>query len=161
MTATLTSKALVAKIESAFGQEPVPRPDDVLATDYQASIDAEEMLLAFRGKHWTQLSTESLFYHREMIRTLSATGYRAYIAAFMRASLEDGRYAPDLRGYTVSSFQPLEDTPKRHDESREQLSLLTTAQRSTIAEYLRHLADEYNVEEAARILEDWATQHEP
>jgi hypothetical protein len=152
---------MVAKIENAFGNEPVPPPDEVLAAKYRESIDAEEMLLAFRGKHWTQLSTESLFYHREMIRTLSATGYRAYIAAFMRASLEDGRYAPDLRGYTISSFQPLEDTPKRHDENREQLSLLTTGQRATIAEYLQYLANEYNIEEAARILEDWDTQHEP
>lgn len=156
MTATLTSEAMVAKIESAFGNEPVPPTDDVLATGYQTSIDAEEMLLAFRGKHWTRLSTESLFYHREMIRALSATGYRAYIAAFMRASLEDGRYAPDLRSYTVSSFQPLEGSPMRHDESREQLSLLTTGQRATIAEYLRYLAGEHNVEEAARILEDWS-----
>lgn len=152
---------MVARIESAFGNEPVPPPDDVLAAGYRTSIDAEEMLLAFRGKHWRQLSTESLFYHREMIRTFSATGYRAYIAAFMRASLEDGQYAPDLRSYTVSSFQPLEDTPRRHDESREQLSLLTEAQRATIAEYLRYLADEYNFEDAARFLEDWAIQHAP
>ncbi len=133
---------MIAKIEKAFGNEPAPQPGDVLAARYRASIDAEEMLLAFRGKHWTQLSTESLFYHREMIRTLSAIGYRAYIAAFMRASLEDGQYASDLRGYTVASFQPLEDGPERHDESREQLSLLTENQRATIAEYLRHLAGE-------------------
>jgi hypothetical protein len=161
LTTTLTSEAMVAKIESAFGDEPVPPPDEVLAPGYRTSIDAEEMLLAFRGKHWTQLSTESLFYHREMIRALSASGYRAYIAAFMRASLEDGRYAADLRSYTVSSFQPLEDTPQRHDESREQLSLLTAGQRSTIAEYLRYLAGEHGVEEAGRVLEDWATRYEP
>ncbi len=139
MTANLTSEAMVAKIETTFGNEPAPPPDDVLAAEYRKSIDAEEMLLAFSGKHWTQLSTESLFYHREMIRTLSATGYRAYIAAFMRASLEDGRYASDLRGYAVSSFRPLDDTPERHDQSREQLSLLTQDQRATIAEYLRYL----------------------
>lgn len=161
MTVTLTTQAMVAKIEKAFGDEPVPPPNDVLAAGYRTSIDAEEMLIAFRGKHWTQLSTESLFYHREMIRTLSAAGYRAYIAAFMRASLEDGRYASDLRGYTISSFQPLEDTPERHDESREQLSLLTRGQGATIAEYLQYLAGTCNVEEAARILEDWATRHEP
>ena len=159
LTVTQTSQSIAEQIESAFGDESVPPPDEVLASRYRTSIDAEEMLLAFRGKHWTQLATESLFYHREMIGTLSAIGYRAYIAAFMRASLEDGRYALDLRGYTVSTFQPLEDTPEHIDENRERLSLLTERQRATVAGYLRYLADECYLEEAGQILQHWTIRH--
>jgi hypothetical protein len=142
LAANLTSKDMIAMMEKAFGNEPAPPHGDVLAARYRASIDAEEMLLAFKASTGRNYRRIPFFYHREMIRTLSAIGYRAYIAAFMRASLEDGRYASDLRGYAVASFQPLEDGPERHDESREQLSLLTDDQRATIAEYLRHLAGE-------------------
>jgi hypothetical protein len=152
---------MAATIEHAFGDEPVPAPDEVLAPRYRTSVDAEEMLLALRGKHWTHLATESLFYHREMVGTLSATGYRAYIAAFMRASLEDGSYGPDLRGYTVSSFGPLEDTPEYIEESRERLSLLSANQRETIAEYLRYLAGAQGDQAAAEMLRAWAVRQAP
>lgn len=146
---------LCERIERAFGHEPAPAADDVLAPRFRTSIDAEEMLLAIRDKHWTELPVETTFYHREMIGALSAAGYRAYIAAFMRTSLEPGRFAPDLIGYTVSSLHPISDAPEDIDQARERLSLLTGEQRAAIADYLRYLADEHHLGEARQVLQAW------
>jgi len=138
---------LRAEIEAAFGAAEVPPAETVLAEPYRDAMDPGELLAVFRGKHWRDLGRRDLFLHRESLSALSARGFRAYIAAYLLASLE-GEEAPDLVEYVLFSLHPLSS------ETRERLSALDDAQRAAIRSWLGHLEGESTL--AAKILRHWS-----
>lgn len=83
----------MSSIEAAFGATEVPLAETVLAERYRDAMDPGELLAAFRGKHWRDLGRRDLFLHRESLSALSTRGFRAYVAAYLLASLE-GEEAP-------------------------------------------------------------------
>jgi hypothetical protein len=111
------------------------------------------LLAAFRGKHWRDLGRRDLFLHRESLSTLSARGFRAYIAAYLVASLE-GEEAPDLVEYVLFSLHPLSSEARDASEARERLSALDGAQRAAIRSWLGHFEGESTL--AAKILQHWS-----
>ncbi len=151
-----TERTLRAQIEAAFAAVPAPKPDQMLLDAYAASDDAQEMADAFRGKHWSELTLAELFRHREMVIALGAAAYRAYLPAYLTASLTDhAHYGPDIREYLVFGFRPLSDDDLDVTTTRERLSLLDEAQRSAVARVLAHLTTRWGMEEAGDILRSW------
>lgn len=142
-----------AEIEAAFGDAEVPPTEAVLAAASRDSIDAGELLAAFRGKHWRDLDPREVFIHRESLSSLSARGYRAYVAAYLVGGLA-GEYADDVAEYAELSLQPLSDEPGARTETDERLGALDPAQRAAIASWLRLLAP--RSDRAAGILASWA-----
>ena len=144
--------ALRAQIEDAFRRVEVPAADDVLAERFRTSIDPGELLAAFRGRHWQDLSPHELFIHRESLSALSALGFRAYVAAYLLGALE-GEEAADLAEYTLFSLHPLSAADRNEAECRERLSLLDDTQRSAVRRWLEHIADDHEL--ASKILSHW------
>lgn len=143
---------LRTRIGDAFGSVDVPPAEQVLAERYREALDPGELLAAIRGKHWRDLKDRDLFIHRESLRTLSAIGFRAYVAAYLSASLE-GDEAADLVEYTLFSLHPLSDEASDAAETRKRLSGLDDAQRSVIRSWLQHVEPEYAL--ASKILSHW------
>jgi hypothetical protein len=151
-----TEQTLRAQIEAAFARAPAPEPDEMLLDAYAGSDDAQEMADAFRGKHWTELPLAELFRHREMVIALGAAAYRAYLPAYLTASLTDhAHYGPDIREYLLFWLRPLSDDTLDVTTTRERLSLLDEGQRSAVASVLAHLATRWEMEEAGEILRSW------
>ena len=144
---------LRAEIDAAFGSAEVPSAESVLAEPYRNAMDPGELLAAFRGKHWRDLGSRDLFLHRESLSALSARGFRAYIAAYLVASL-GGEEAPDLAEYVLFSLHPLSSEARDAGETRERLSALDTAQRAAIRSWLSHFEAESTL--AAKIMGYWA-----
>jgi hypothetical protein len=144
---------LRAEIEAAFGAAEVPPAETVLAERYRDAVDPGELLAAFRGKHWRDLGRRDLFLHRESLSTLSARGFRAYLAAYLFASLE-GEEAPDLVEHVLFSLYPLSSEARDADETRERLSALDGVQREAIRSWLEHFKGESAL--AAKILQHWS-----
>lgn len=133
-----------------------PPAGELLLPAFSASPDAEELRDCFAGRPWTELSAEELFRHREMVVALSATGYRAYVPAYLTACLTDDlRLGPDLREYLLFGLCPLSDSELDVSSTRERLSLLDPAQRAAIAAVLRHLEARWGMEEAGAIRRAW------
>jgi hypothetical protein len=143
-------------IEDAFGSVEVPPAEHVLAERYRESMDPGELLAAFRGKHWRDLSRRDLFIHRESLSALSALGFRAYVAAYLIAALE-GDGAADLVEYTLFSLRSPSDDERDDErdavETRERLAGLDAAQRAAIRSWLQHVEGEHAL--AAKVLSHW------
>jgi hypothetical protein len=158
---TPTKDELRAQIHRAFDRVPIPaRIEDMRLPRYTGD-DSYEMAAAFVGKPWSDIPLKDLFSHREMLGTMSAAAYRAYLPAYLTACLatEDpyDKYGADLRGYLVSTLKhwPHQRGEHRAAEVRERLSLLDAAQRAAVASVLRHLVTRWGMEDAGEILRDW------
>ena len=147
---------LVDEIERAFATETVIDECGMLAPRFAGSDDPVEFSKAVAGQDWRSLEAQTLFYHRESLGMLSALGYRALIAAFLRASLiGPDDYASDLMGASVSSFHALSDEADDVEDASTRVSLLTLQQRSAIASYLLHVAETYDDKEAKEVFASW------
>jgi hypothetical protein len=159
--AELTKNELRERIHCAFDGVPMPEQvEEMLMEPYKNSEDAHEMAKAFFGKPWTSVPTLDLFRHREMLMTLSAVAYRAYLPAYLMACLETedwlDKHGADIRGYLVSGLRvwphqnelTAQTTPER-------LSLLQPAQRAVVACVLRYLETRWRMKEAGEVLREW------
>lgn len=153
---TGAEESLRDRIAAAFAGVTPPPADRMLLDAFAGSHDAEEMAAAFRGRSWTDLSIDELFRHREMVVALGPAAYRAYLPAYLTATLtDDARRGPDLREYLLFGLRPLSDEGFDVATTRERLSLLDRAQRDAVAAVLRYLVDERHVEEAVDVLREW------
>ena len=79
---------LIERIECAWGNS--PRPLEGHATSapdvYDDSAELEE---ALRGKHWRDVSRDTVYEHRLDLALLSPEGFRFYLPAWLLAALED------------------------------------------------------------------------
>jgi len=153
--------AVRGQIRGAFGEVPAaPEAKGMLLPRYASSEDAEEMAAAFAGRRWTDLAIEELFYHREMLGTLNASAYQAYVAAYLEACLATDdpydKYGADLRHYLLSTLMawPYQREPAPA-ETRERLSSLTQPQRDAVAALLRYLVTYWESQDAAQVLASW------
>jgi hypothetical protein len=161
-----TRDALRQEIHDAFDGVAIPTQiDDMLLSRYSTSEDAYEMAATFVGRPWAALSISELFRHREMLATLSATAYRAYVAAYLMACLESDdwsdHYGADLRGYLVSGLKVWpHQNPSIAPSTQERLSLLDPRQRAAIGSVLRYLEERWRMRDAAELLREWSSSSE-
>jgi len=149
-------RALDAQIKAAFGDVPAPPQEDVLHALYASSEDAVDMLVDFRGRHWTELPVVDLFRHRQMIFSLSGIGFRAYLPAYLIASLgDDPRYSSEIREFMMFGFMADPDSELEVAAMRDRLSLLDERQRAAVASVLHYLAARWQMAEAEEILHNW------
>jgi hypothetical protein len=134
----------------------VPDPEVIQQRVYADNEDAIELRVAFANRRWTELTTYELFYHREMIMAFSGVGFRAYVAAYLLAALEDHeRYAADLRAYLVYNLRPRSSDDHHVRTTQERLSQLDPVQRAVIGDVLRWLFDTGRMRDAGEVLADW------
>ena len=149
-------ETLRSQVKAAFGNVPPPKAEEMLQEVYAGGDDAYEMMTAFLGKHWTEITTSVLSYHREIIIALSGIGYRAYLPAYLMACLaNDPTYGADIRGYTLYGLRPLSKSEVHVTTARERLSRLDQAQRAAVAGVLRYLVDRWHEKDADEILREW------
>ena len=153
------------RIHEAFDSVPIPaRAADMVMAAFVGNEDVEEMAAEFAGKPWQDIPIQRLFYHRESLGLLSATAYRAYLPAYLIASLASDdyrdKYGPDIRGYMLSTMRPRPRRNKNDACLAERHSLLDRDQRKAIEQVLWYLVDVWESEDAAAILGDWQARED-
>lgn len=161
MERPIDKEAVRAAIRRAFADVPLPkRIEDMRAPSFIGD-DSYEMAAAFLGKPWSELPIETLFVHRESLAALAPAAYRAYLPAYLDASLasEDplDKYGADIRHYLLSTLKhwPHQKSEARAAETRDRLAALDREQRDAVADVLRYLVARWHSDEAAEILRDW------
>jgi hypothetical protein len=120
--------------------------------DHCGDDDAGEMAGAFGGRHWSELSSDEVLYHRGPIFTWSAAGYLSYLPAYVVRCLRDD---PDLV-VEVGAFVVFALRSRRGRRSTQQrLAWLDDDQWAAVAAVLRHVAVTWADEGAERLLADW------
>ena len=123
------AEELRGQIRAAF-QDVAPPTGGLLLAEYERSEDATEMAAAFRRTHWSELPFDVLSYHREMLFALSAVGYRAYLPAYLMASLiDDANLVGEVGGHMLDglALSPT-SSETRVATFRVRMSLLSDAQ---------------------------------
>lgn len=148
-------------IHAAFDDITAPsQVEGMLFERYKSSEDAYEMAAEFAGKRWSEIPIARLFYHREMLATLSAAAYRAYLPAYLAACLESedpfDKYGADIRSYLVSTLKAWpHQQPGDAVLVSERLSLLDSDQRAAVKMVLHYLEERWRMKDATEILRDW------
>ena len=100
---------------------PLPKRIEDMRLARYTGDDSYEMAAAFLGKRWTDIPIETLFTHRESLGALAPAAYRAYLPAYLDASLASDdpldKYDPDIRHYARDA-QALA-APGRRSSSRD------------------------------------------
>jgi len=155
-------EAIGAKIRAAFPDvAPAMAVEDMLAEPYRTNDDAYEMAAAFTGKRWSEVPRIDLFRHRESLFALSPVAYRAYLPAYLEASLASDdvldKYGADIRGYLLYSLgTTASSSPSRVATTADRIAGLDRAQRAAVAAVLRFLEERWHMADAAELLRDWA-----
>lgn len=158
---SLTATDLREAIHEAFDSAALPEHvDDLLLEPYRSSIDATEMAADFAGRSWAAIPIQELFSHRQMLSTMSAVAYRAYIAAYLLACVNEdpsaSRYVGDIWEYTVLSLKAWRgQEPTSAALVKERLSLLNAPQRDAIRSVLRSIAASSQRDEVRTLLAEW------
>jgi hypothetical protein len=145
---------LRAKIEHAFqGVQSPLAIREMLAAPYEHSEDALELAAAFHGHAWSEVPIRDLFRHREMLFALTPVAFRAYLPAYLVASLAAenslDEYGADFREYLLDSLTAdPEASADRVATTRARLATLSPVQRDVVVTVVRYLADRWHVKRA-------------
>lgn len=134
----------------------------MLAEPYRHNEGACELAAVLFGRRWPDIAVRDLFRHREMIFALSPAAYRAYLPAYLAATLTPvdalDEYGADLREYLIDSLTtPPGSSPDRDATTSARISVLDRDRRAATASVVRYLQKRWRVrdaDEAIRRLRD-------
>jgi hypothetical protein len=154
-------EALRAQIREAFAHVVAPATiDALLAEPFRGNEDAYEMAAAFVGKPWPAIPIIELFRHRESLFALSPAAYRAYLPAYLEASLASDdpldKYGADIRAYLLYSLgTDTSSSSTRVATTRARIAALDVLQREAVRAALRFLEERWRMRDAAELLRNW------
>lgn len=99
---TLDVKAFLLHIDNIFGQMSYPGDGHIVYDNSGVHLECKEIKEALKGRHWRNVSFETLEKLNTALPFLSQEGYRFYLPAFMVFSVSDF-YRADIIPYEVIS----------------------------------------------------------
>jgi hypothetical protein len=125
------------QIEVAFAT--VPYPGDDRLVENPADWEAQEIAVAFRGRHWTALPPEVLRCHDSSLTYFTPEAYRFYLPAYLLASLRP--YDPSIDRIHIHQRVVWSLTPPKHngpdmDRFLRKVSDLTPEQKVAVRDFL-------------------------
>jgi hypothetical protein len=156
---SLDPSDLRLRIDEAFGEMPYPGDEHIVACNCWECADIKS---ALKGRHWRDLSFESLDHRWEALTFLSPEGFRFYLPAFMiilimdydRADMIDivviGRLtlpcASDCEPTHQQRFAEYYRSGEAEHWFFERVSGFNEAQSKVIRQFLEYMRDAHGVE---------------
>lgn len=129
---------LVEEIEAAFGDLPLPAEEDLVYDNSGYHLECNQVRETFRGRHWRELTTEFLRADCQAIFFFSPVGFRFFVPAFVRASIQDYENADRLPDVVVHSLEAPQ-IPGLVSTHQARLRALTARQRRALESSLSFL----------------------
>jgi hypothetical protein len=126
---------LKQQIETAFAD--VSYPGDEHLVDYPEDWEHVELLEAFKGRPWKELTYEVLAYHS--FNFLSAAGFHYYLPAYLFMALDDFR---DKLPFIVDGLRRLKPDERDRQWCVDRFSGLNLSQRRAVRAFLEYVRDE-------------------
>ena len=103
-------QALADLINEAFSQASYPGDSMLVVNQSGKHPDYQAVYKAFKGKHWRDISIDTLRYHYDDFFLMTSEAYRFYLPAYMRATILEYDQAENIPGSVVFSLT-LPDSP--------------------------------------------------
>lgn len=132
-------EAIKKQIEDAFSD--TPKPDDASIGYNPDDWESAELALAFKGRHWQDITPAELQYHSSSF--LSSEGFHYYLPAYLLAALDD--YGSLLQKTVFGLGPPNESSPRAKDVwawQLERFERLSSAQKRAVRVFLEYARDE-------------------
>jgi hypothetical protein len=135
------------QIESAFADVEYPGDDRLVSDTSGYDLECNDVAALFKGKHWKDVSLETLLSHSGALPLLTPEAYRFYLPAYLLAGslrYEDADVVP----YDVVSSLPrapdpeldtLFDSSHQFERRRKKMEALTPLQRQAVKSFLEFL----------------------
>jgi hypothetical protein len=149
-------RVALGKIQESFGS--LKYPGEKAIKDGSFNIDIAEMVAEFGHRHWTELTPDRLFFHREVLSVLGPDGLLYYLPAYMRAALGSASRDGETRLYTMYALRPIGKSATDRARYIRRISLLDDAQKDAVRAFLRAVAAEHGACERDPAMKEWGIQ---
>ncbi len=131
-----------ASIEEAFADVPYPGDDNITNCGYKENFGSAcweciEIADYFRSKTWHSHKVKDLRYHEAALNLFTEEALHYYLPAFVLAELEDPEEADVIYDGLIFIF-----TPSGSSGAKENVQLLSPAQRKVMIEYFQDCLEE-------------------
>lgn len=127
------ARDIAREVEDAFATVTYPGDDNLVSNPNY--YECSEVIDAFRGKHWRDISLGALFDHRDKAGLFSPEGFRFYLPCYLVAGLIHNNVA-DTRGFLFSLLTPPESEGPRMDRFLKRISLLDARQKAALRRFI-------------------------
>jgi hypothetical protein len=128
------AREIAGEVEDAFAN--VPYPGDERLVRSPTYWENEEILEAFRGKHWRDISVKVLFEHRYSLGALSPEAYRFYLPSYLVAGLIHSDETDTLWQNVFYSLTPPESEGDSMDWFLARIGPLDARQKAAVRRYV-------------------------
>jgi hypothetical protein len=144
-------KRLVQDIENAFTNSSYPGDDNLVYDNTTKYWDVYKTKQDFLGKHWKDLSIDTINNHRDDLPAFTIEAFCFYLPAFLIASISYPIALIDvLPDNLISNLAPHEDSNYPNENLSTLVEILTSQQKKLVMDFLLWYRDKYVLEELRR-----------
>jgi hypothetical protein len=97
---------LLRQLDEAFGHLPIPPAGRLVSGNCACDLEAQEIMVKFRGRHWRDLNSADLFGEADSLSFFTPEAFRFFLPAFIRVSLLDTKNADLIDAILWNLTQP-------------------------------------------------------
>jgi len=148
----VTKDEALARLEAAFLAVERPDNDDLLHPDSFDDMDLREL---YEIDSWRDMSDEDIINSYAAPSFLSAAGFRYFLPAYMRFSLNNPDSPEAVVSATIWGLDPSLYSEQLAVYSRSKFELFDETQRGAIVAFLEAMTDSSYGDDALRALREW------
>ena len=134
-------KEFVEAVENAFRGMKYPGDNHIVRESNVLIDDRETTLKSFKGKHWQEVSLDTLIKNRDHLPWFTPNAYRFYLPAFLIASILYYEKVDVLKNNTLYSLTPVESDDPLYNRFIEEVIGFDPAQKNVIRQFLKLYAE--------------------
>ena len=134
-------EVLLQKINESFADTTYPGDSNIVYDNTGYHIECNEVAAAFRGKSWDEVPLDVLRYNHEGLFFFTVQGYRYYLPAYLRATVQFYDEAGNIPGTVIFSLSPPATEEPKMDEFHSKMEGFEPNQKRVIKEFLDFIVE--------------------
>jgi hypothetical protein len=110
------------------------------------SLEGDEVLNVFSGKHWKQLTADTIDYHHDILPIISPEAFRFYLPAYLIFTLDNFSSDSNAVDHTVFGLCPPRPQNPLFEHFVSRMNVLTLEQKRAVKSFLELVKPEYKKE---------------
>jgi hypothetical protein len=136
------SRDIALDVEAAFKNVPYPGNDNLI--DSSGHWESPEVVEAFRGRHWKDISLDTLFTHRLSLSLFSPKAFLFYLPAYLVAALLHSGEVDTLRENVSFLLTPPDSAGPQMDWFPTRVSLFDIRQKEAVRRFMNFVLKQEN-----------------
>ncbi|MGB3691422.1 MAG: DUF6714 family protein [Spirulinaceae cyanobacterium] len=137
-------KFVEESIRQAFKDSPYPGDSNLVTIKNSYDFEEQEIFESFVGKHWEEVSLDTLKLHHEALCFFKPEAYRFYLPAYLLATAKSYYQAGNIPGSVVSCLNISNMRGHQRERFIAIMSGFSDQQKKAILSFLRFLQQKYS-----------------